>query len=232
MMTEKQAKSYEKIFFYLAIVSIAICFIAFFVPIFKLEILGQTVTELGISYLFVDDLSSLMIGSVNGAKIWAKMIGLFTFICMFVTFGSIYNIVKFSKNKKESFETRITAYHRLSVFCSWPIISYAVFAELLAFIGLNEFHIKPISSPLLVPMAFLIGVLVVNSILWNHYEKAQAGEVKPLSFGVFGSEKTSVHKAEMDKAELLLKYKTLYDSGAITEDEFQKMKETLLNEKK
>ena len=210
----------------------AISVITVFVPTFKLKLFGMSISELGISYLFK---TSKILGALKSAKFWNFVIPFLSITQILTLILLLISMKKEVKNKTQTAQMRIAGYGAGILLVATCTIFYATDVALVAFIGLNEFHFRPVTTPVLIPMIFQIAIIVFATYIQNHYKKAMAGQVKPISLGSMDngqSEGSSEKEEEMQKAELLLKYKSLFDSGAITEEEYKKLKEKLLNEKK
>lgn len=95
------------------------------------------------------------------------------------------------------------------------------------------------------PMIFQIIVFAVAMFLYKHWGNATSGKTAPLNLGIGGSAQstTTVHteqpkyqtshttqstRSEMENLELLKKYKELFDTGIITEEEFNAKKKEFL----
>ena len=95
------------------------------------------------------------------------------------------------------------------------------------------------------PMIFQIIVFAVAMFLYKHWGNAISGKTAPLNLGIGSSAQstTTVHteqpkyqtshptqstRSEIENLELLKKYKELFDTGIITEEEFNAKKKELL----
>lgn len=95
-----------------------------------------------------------------------------------------------------------------------------------------------------VPMIFQIIVFAVAMFMYSHWHNALSGKVAPLKLDMdflvqlFSQNKqknnqsdifSQEHQRESENLELIKKYKELYDTGAITEEEFNEKKKQLLS---
>ena len=96
-----------------------------------------------------------------------------------------------------------------------------------------------------IPMIFQIIVFAVAMFLYKHWGNAISGKTAPLNLGIGGSAQSTQTartyqpkyqtsntaqstRSEMENLELLKKYKELFDTGIITEEEFNVKKKELL----
>ena len=97
-----------------------------------------------------------------------------------------------------------------------------------------------------VPMIFQIIVFAIATFLYNHWGNAISGKVTPLNLAIGGTAQSTPTarteqpkyqmgnisqstRSELENLELLKKYKELFDTGVITEEEFNAKKENLLS---
>ncbi len=115
----------------------------------------------------------------------------------------------------------------------WVNSIYTAISVLLCWILLNEWAFDGVMTLTFIPWMFQLAVFIGVNLLEKHMKSALKGEVTPINVSYMSqatkSRSANVrHITDDDKAELLMKYKELLDSGVISEEEFNAKKKELL----
>ena len=108
-----------------------------------------------------------------------------------------------------------TVYFLVSLFACWGLF--------------NDWELEGVMTFTFIPWIAHLAVYIGCLVLMNHLRMVLKGEVAPiggrhLGYAVAGSQRDT----EVDKVELLMKYKEMLDNGIITQEEYDAKKKDLL----
>ncbi len=250
-MEREIGKRYEKLAFMLALISSCVATITTFVPTFYVN--------LGFLGAYADNLWTFILGGIdnliktiggqpifNTKPVVEMKLDPYGFVYMALVLIFVFLLF----NVRLLLFARRGEYHSRS-FTS-QIVGMLFFVKLNIFFTLMFFaivlynffvleHKAGLHTFLYIPLIIQIALLIIGLYFKGHYKKARKGEVNPVnlfaSFDEKFAESTKKNaelnanaKGEKNKIELIAKYKELLDSGAITQEEFDRKKKELLDD--
>ncbi len=237
-------KSYGAIMAILLFAAVLVTFVGAFVPAFQVDLVidvgsVSTAAFMGITFFDVD-LSSEdeMDMGFWFSKIDIGIMELFAYVCIFGMIAMTILGIYYVRHRERddviyslygSMKTCLCISVALYVFCMY-IIFKGFDWEIAEALFDNQF----IKTETYIPMFLQIGLIICASFLMKHYERALNGEVKPFTFATrtytmstnYRTNDNSQYSSqqESERLNLLKQYKDLFDSGIITEEEFNEKK--------
>ena len=259
MNKQEITKQYGIILLCLAIVSMLIMFATPFITAFKMDLGIIGGSETGMDYLigwmdlesdddtssdddlWSEELSDITLIEENSEK-WI-MRGLVLMLLGMPIYFAVKAFSAYSDSDKNVLVYRMMYSIRMGLGAN---AVYYIFCMYIILKGHDWDIASVISGDVMVttktfvPLFFQIAIFIGSLLIYKHWEKAVAGQAKPLFYSGFSSapqgSAASVNvsnnvRSESETIELLTKYKELWDSGVITEEEFKAKKEELLGTK-
>lgn len=252
------SRSYALLFLVIAIISAVIMFITVFIPAFEMSLFGNSLTnESGFDYIIdifessnsnhIKDTSSgsgMIIEEQFDKFIMRGIVIILAFYPIIIAFGLPTFI---SKKRKDMV---VKSIKNTALTCFIWILIYYLFCMYIILKGYDWEFDELFSSEAMIgtktylPLIFQLVILVVSVCIKNHWKKAIDGKVEPLSIGTpiqnshmeqvrahetIERKKSSTVQNEMDNIDLLQKYKKMLDDQIITQEQFDKKKQELLN---
>ena len=247
-MDREIGKRYEKVMFLLAILSGVVGLATTFVPAFYvgLGIFGSYSDNLWILFLVI--LNGFTKGNFFPVKSimfdnnmpWYVSIAFYMFLIMFVVMAEAPITDKFLKTRRNLYHKSTVKFQvkRMFGYIMGNVIVTALYFGIALYYCLTAGRsIVSVGTLLYIPLVAQIVLFIIGLYFKRHHKKAEEGLVAPTNAFANSSTFVSDMKAdqntvandELDSAEMLIKYKELLDNGIITEDEYNKKKNDILN---
>jgi hypothetical protein len=227
IMNKTISKKYGVIFLCLSFISALITLITLFVPIFKIDLGIASGSETAMNFLLLSNADTNVVDN----SILKFIYSFLAYAILFIPISFLFSCRKVSSSLgKEKFNNQIcdtmsygmmlnAFMYVLTIFILFYNHDWDVWSVLTGD--------SLITTDIYIPFFLQLAVFIVGMFFKNHWKLVLKGRQQPFSFAniLFSNEKST----EFETAELLEKYKGLYDSNVITEEEFLKKKSELLN---
>lgn len=216
MQKNKIYSQYYKIILIIFIISMIISFLTpIIIKAFTIELMGEKISEIGLDYVIKqeepkEELENLLGNYIDSNSAYADIIKILCLgmLILPLVFALIIKLCHDSKQKNTVIKMMLT-------FITVNLILSTLYFFICVF-NLEDY----VQTQSYIPFIVQLLLCFVGFFMWHHCKQAILGIVKPLFIFSDGTVKSA--RGEIDKADLIIKYKELLDKNIISEEEFEK----------